>query len=606
MKKLLALLLTALLALGCLSAPVFAAGDVYEGVGQGRIGPIKVAVTLEDGVITAVEVLEHTETVGVCELPIEQIPAAIVAHQSLKIDAVTGATGTSEGILSAVAQALATAGLSAEDYMRDVAKDQTALDIGQRDIIIVGGGMAGMIAAIRAAELGAKVVVFEQASRLGGSALYAGGWIHGAGTKMQAAAGIEGDTPEAIVEDFKRINGEGNFDEALAETHAQKAGEAVDYLQDFVGVQFDGTVSFGSANYPQMSVERIYMGAQGGASYTNALIAKVAEYEQSGDILVALNTEVTEVVLNEQGAASGVVAGGVTYNAPVVIMAAGGYGHNEEWLKRYNFTNVTTSAFATATGSGFDICEALGAKFTAMEYCGAYAGSLPYNGFDNVYKFDANGCYPSVIWVDNTGKRMANEMEQNAGTTAKYWMAAPDNQVYVLFTEDMMLADRSMLIAPTAAGKSPTPEECWKLLAELEAAGNCVFKADTIEELAGKIGLNAEDLRATIDTYNGYCDAGADADFGRTTYLDKFENGPFYALYTVPYVLLTSGGPVTDPQGRLLNAQGDVIPGIFVCGELLGTGNISGELTIGGIGLGACSTFGMISAECAVDYLKTK
>ena len=579
---------------------------VFEGTGQGKSGPIKVEVTLEDGVITGIEILEHSETVGVCELPIEKIPALVIENQSLLIDAVTGATLTSEGILAAVGDALTNAGVDSSTFMKEVAKEKDEIDITGRDIIIVGGGMSGMIAAIRSVELGQKVVIFEQASRLGGSALYAGGWIHGAGTKMQLEAGITGDTPEAIVEDFKRINGEGTFDEALALTHAQKAGEGVDWLQEDIGVEFDGTVSFGSANYPKMSVERIYMGAQGGASYTNALIARVEEYEESGDILIAYNHIVTEVLLDEDGAACGVVSDGISYNAPVVILAAGGYGHNEEWLKRYNFTNVTTSAFATATGSGFDICEALGANFVAMEYCGAYAGSVPYNGFDNVYKFDANGGYPSVIWVDNTGRRVANEMEQNAGTTAKYWVDAPDNQIYILFTEDMMLEDRSMLIAPTAAGTSPTPEECWALFDELEATENCLYKADSIEALAEKIGIDPAALTETIQTYNNYCDAGTDADFGRTTYLEKFEEGPFYALYTVPYVLLTSGGPVTDPQGRLMNADGEVIPGIFICGELLGTGNISGALTIGGIGLGTCTTFGMISAECAVDYLSNR
>ncbi len=601
-KKLVSVFLCAVLCLGAFVGAAQAASGVFEGTGQGRNGAIVVAVTLEDDAIAAIEILEHSETVGVCELPFEVIPQGIIAHQSLKVDSVTGATGTSSGVIEGVKNALAAAGLDASQYMTDIEAQQTAIDIGQRDIIIVGGGMAGMVAGIRAAELGARAVIFEQASRLGGSALYAGGWIHGANTELQIAQGITDDTPEALLADFVAINGEGTFDMELAKAHVARAGEGVDWLKNYVGVEFDGSVSFGSPNYPQMATPRIYMGAKGGASYTNALIEKVSQFTESGELLVALGNEVTQITTDENGAVDGVIAGGVAYKAPAVIIATGGYGHNEEWLKRYNFTNVTTSAFTTATGSGFDLCEELGAQFTAMEYCGSYAGSVPYNGFENVYKFDANGCYPSVIWVDNTGKRVANEMQQNAGTTAKYWASAPDNQIYILYTEEMILADRAMLIAPTAAGKSPTPEESASLLKSLEEAGNCVYKADTIEELAGKISIDKDQLASTISAYNGYCDAGLDAEFGRAEHLDKFEKGPFYALYTVPYVLLTSGGPATDASGRLLGADGAAIPGAFVCGELLGTGNVSGAKSIGGIGLGVCTTFGMIAAEGAAEY----
>ena len=115
------------------------------------------------------------------------------------------------------------------------------------------------------------------------------------------------------------------------------------------------------------------------------------------------------------------------------------------------------------------------------------------------------------------------------------------------------------------------------------------------------MGVDPSALRKTIDTYNAGVDAGIDSEFGRTEYLQKFEDDTFYAAYTLPYVMLTSGGVVIDENAQILNTEGAPIPGLYACGEMVGMGNIGGHTSIGGIGHGLCATFGTRAAVTAVE-----
>ena len=107
-KKIVAIMACAMMLLSVGASAEMTAGT-YTGEGQGIGGAVKVAVTVEGGAITAVEVVEHAETAGICDPAIEKIPAAIVAAQSLAVDTVTGATVTSNAVKEALAKALAEA-----------------------------------------------------------------------------------------------------------------------------------------------------------------------------------------------------------------------------------------------------------------------------------------------------------------------------------------------------------------------------------------------------------------------------------------------------------------------------------------------------------------
>jgi len=276
----------------------------------------------------------------------------------------------------------------------------------------------------------------------------------------------------------------------------------------------------------------------------------------------------------------------VTYTAPSVILATGGYGHNEAWLKEYNFTNVATSAPATANGSGYDFARKAGAVFDGMDFCTAYGGCVPVTGFDksltiNTYNFS------DAIWVDLNGKRFADETTADSKVKSDSWTQVKDNVVFSIF--------------PASAkkeGSSPLLGGDWDTLEELAREGKYVFKADSVEQLAALAGIDAKGLAATITKYNADCAKGKDSVFGRKTALTPMK-GTLYGVYTIPYVLITSGGPRVNANAQMVRADGSVIRGAYLAGELIGMGNVCGHTTIGGIGHGNCATWGIIAAENA-------
>ena len=593
MKKFLSLLLCMGLLLCAVPAMADAADGVYTAAGTGMGGDVNVTVTVEGGKIVSVEVGTHNETPGISDPAIEKIPAAIVEAQSADVAAVSGATVTSEAIKAAVAAALA--GETAEEATVEIPFEQP-------DVIVIGAGMSGLSAAVRASQLGANVLVFEQMARIGGSAAVAGGSIVGAETIIEKEAGIE-DSIDLLYADFPRLGGEGNFNPEVARKFAERAGTAVDWLDTFVGVNFGERMpTYGS--YEPLNVNRVHFAVpengdvsassgKGGTGFVSALKAKLDEYIAAGTACLLMETKVTDIVI-EDGVITGVVAdiNGVetVVKAPSTIIATGGYGHNEAWLKEFNFTNVATSTPASASGSGYDFARKAGAVFTGMDFCTAYGGAIPVTGFT---KSLAANLYtnPGPIWVGLNGERFADETNADSKLRSDAWTAAEENKVFIVYTDKAINPEIPMITGAADANAA---------LAELIEAGEFVFKADTVEELAQKAGINAEALVKTIETYNADCAAGKDSLFGREANLVAMEEGPYYAIMTIPYVLITSGGPQINADAQMVNAAGEVIPGAYLAGEIVGMGNVCGHTTIGGIGHGNCATWGMIAAENAV------
>ena len=588
-KKGISVLLTMALAM---ATPLYAmaeaipANGVYEGSANGMGGALKVAVTVEDGKISGVEVLEHKETAGISDSAIEKIPQAIVEAQSTDVEAVTGATVTSDAIKEAVAAALSGEG----------AEEAGELEITiEPDVIVVGAGMAGLSASVRAAELGANVLVLEQNYRVGGSANTAGGSISGAGYKIQKAAGIE-DSPELFYQDFVTLGGEEFMNTEIAKVHAERSGAAIDWLQEDVGVEFSDKVDSGS--YLTMDINRVTYTAggasSGGGSYfVKGLSDKLQSYIDAGTVQLCLDTLVTDIVLNDNGDVTGVMVGDKEISAPSTIIATGGYGYCERWLKEFNFTNITSNDPNTAIGSGYDFARKAGAAFDNMNYSSCYGGSVPVTGFQASLRCNIN--YNGSVWINTNGDRVFNEPKATSMDKRTVWRTSDQNIIYVVFAENMMTEDKPLFTGMMSNSAPFTTEE---KIAELIEKGY-VFKADTIAELAEKIG--APNLEATLTKYDEDVAKGEDSVFGRTDNLLSFEEGPYYAVYTVPYLMMTAGGPRINGQGQLMREDGTAVGNVYLAGEIIGSANIAGHNTIGGIGHGICATWGCISAESAVQ-----
>ncbi len=593
MKRRFSSLLSVMLAavLACLM-PLMALADampadgVYEGSANGMGGAVKVTVTVSGGKITAVEVGEHNETAGISDPAIEQIPAKIVEAQSTDVDAVAGATVTSEAIKEAVKAALSGEGT----------QEKAALEITlEPDVIVVGAGMAGLVASVRAAELGAKVLVLEQNYRVGGSANTAGGSISGACYQIQKDAGIE-DSPELFYQDFVNLGGgEQYMNTEIAKVHSERSGEAIDWLQQDVGVEFSTQVDSGS--YLIMDINRVTYTAggasSGGGSYfVRGLMNKLQPYIDAGQVQLCLDTLVTDITLNAAGDVTGVVVGDKEIAAPSTVIATGGYGYCERWLKEFNFTNITSNDPNTAIGSGYDFARKAGAAFDNMDYSSCYGGSVPVTGFQASLRCNIN--YNGAVWINTNGDRVFNEPKATSMDKRTVWRTSDQNIIYVVVTESMLSDEQALFTGMMSNSAAFTNEE---KINELIEKGY-VFKADTISELAEMI--HTPNLEATLTQYNEDVKKGEDSVFGRTDNLLSFEEGPYYAVYTVPYLMMTAGGPRINGSAQLMREDGTAIGNVYLAGEIIGSANIAGHNTIGGIGHGICATWGKIAAESAV------
>ena len=567
-------------------AQAIPADGTYEGTANGMGGALTVSVTVENGAISAVEILSHSETPGVSDPALEQIPAAIVAQQSVEVDSVSGATVSSEAIKAAVAAALS----------GETASETQPLVLAfEPDVIVVGAGMAGLTASVHAAELGAKVLVLEQNYRVGGSANTAGGSISGAGFRIQKEAGIE-DSADAFYNDFITMGGgEQNLNPEIARVHAENSGAAIDWLESYVGVPFSSQVD--SGGYLTMNTYRVTYTAGGAASgggsyFVNALSEKLNEFIEAGTVQLCLDTLATDILLDDNGNVCGVKVDELEIPAPSTVISTGGYGYCERWLKEFNFTNITSNDPNTAIGSGYDFARTAGAAFDNMDYCSCYGGSVPVSGFQASLRCNIN--YNGAVWVNTAGERLFNEPAATSMDKRTVWRTTDQNIVYVVLSESMLSEDKPLFTGMMSNSAAFTTDE---KIAELLDLGY-MFKADTIEELGEMIG--AEKLSETIAKYNEDVATGTDSVFGRTENLIAFEEGPFYAVYTVPYLMMTAGGPRINAQAQMVREDGSVIGGAYLAGEIIGSANVAGHNTIGGIGHGLCATWGRIAAENAV------
>jgi len=467
------------------------------------------------------------------------------------------------------------------------------------DVLVVGAGMAGLTTAIKVCEAGGKVILCEQTERVGGSSLYSSsGFIMGIDTQMQRDAGVE-DSKELALADFSSYAGD-RINLPLAELYCEKSGATVDWLENDLKVDFGDRVPT-KGLYQDMSAARVYTPVGGAPTVDQAILAALQPYIDNGQASLLYSTLVTAINTDESGKVVGVTTeDGTVYTAPATVLCTGGYGYNEELLKKYNFTNIQSMAPKSAIGSGYVFAEELGGGFNGLDYCSNYAGGIQDTGFDFVHAAAVQ--YPGAIWVNPEGERVADEMTADSTVREQSWANATDNIVYVLYDEAMISGDYGVIVNVSGKPVSDDPAKLKEMLDQLIADGYA-YHADSIEGLADAMGIDAAKLGATVEQYNADCEAGKDSVFGRTDSLIPFNSGSYYAIGTIPYVLMTSGGVNVNEKMQLIREDGSAIEGVYAAGELVGKNCLLGTGTLGGIGHGICLTFGTIAAESALEYV---
>ena len=227
MKKFAALLLAMIMVLGSVSAMAMTAGT-YEAAAKGFHGDIKIAVTVDAEKITAIEVLEQSETEGIGTIALEKLPAAVVEAQTIAVDAIGGATISSEAFKAALTDALTQAGADMDKFTAAAAAAELVEETLETDIVVIGGGAAGLTAGVKALQGGAKVILLEKTAMTGGASATAGGSTKAIGSKWAIESGAT-DTPEDFIAAITK-NGHGKNDPATVKNFAYNMGAAFDWI----------------------------------------------------------------------------------------------------------------------------------------------------------------------------------------------------------------------------------------------------------------------------------------------------------------------------------------------------------------------------------------
>lgn len=598
MKRLLALLL-AMLMLGTLYTGAVAeemTDGVYVGEGQGFGGAMEVTVTIEGGKITAVEPGAHQETAGISDGAFEQLPQAIIDAQSTEVDGVTGCTFSSNGIKAAVQDAL-------NQAMGIVEEEEEVVIIEDPDVLIIGAGVAGMRSAIEACENGAKVVILEKTDRVGGT--LGGGTLIGVNSVLQQEAGIE-DDPELLIGDFERLNAgyqsrnpdvEYSWNKDLGVYFANHCGEEVDWVTS-LGIEFTNRTPSQPTLYEPLSVDRVSSCKR--SSLTDVVMGELQKYIDAGQACIVFNTPATELITDESGAVIGAKTETGDFYAKATILCTGGYGYSEELVKRYNLENFTTTSSWFSTGDGMLMAEKVGAVLTNMDFLTVYAGGLktPESGLTRTLSIRVKD-FPYIIFVNKDGNRFVDELGNEDGSSydeITSWWKVGDNKVYIML-DQAMVDDLKAQEKPIITG-----DKDWANFDDQLAKGNILFSGSTIEEVAEKAGINAENLAATIEKYNTYAKNGLDEEFGRTRLMKEFTGGTYYIFETTPYIMITAGGPAMTDKGEVVDADGNPIPGLYQAGEIVGMANAFGRTTIGGVGNTGSLVWGALAGGSAAQY----
>ena len=577
MKKLIAIVLSVLMVLsfGALAED----GKVTAtGVGQGIDGDVVVQVVADATTIYSVEVLEQNETPGIGSVAVEQLPGQIVEANSILVDSISGATVTSEAIKTAVRQALTDAGLDVSVFEVEQAApeavEKTAVTL-DCDVVIVGAGGAGLTAAVRANQEGAKVLVLEKMSFVGGNSLKASGGMNAAGTKFQEALDITDSGVREFVEDT--MNG-GHMvnDLSLVVTMSENSSEAVDWLES-IGAPLPKVAATGG------TVHKYLHSPEDGSPVGAYLVAKLSEEVERQGIEVMLNTRATEILMDD-GCAVGVKAEDAeheyTINANAVIIAAGGFGSNFELMTSFNpsLANAVTTNHPGATGDGILMAEAIGAATVDMDQIQLHPTVYQETSTLVSEKMRSLG----AILVNQEGKRFCNDLSTRDAVSAAE-LEQTGGYAYIIFDQNLVDQNKS---AKEYISKGMT------------------FTGETYEELAQNMGLTGDAVGAfvqTMETWNAAVASGEDKEFGRNNGMDAdLSTAPFYAIKIAPGIHHTMGGIKINADTEVLDTEGNVIPGLFAAGET--TGGVHGGNRIGGNAVCDFVVFGRIAGANAAAF----
>ncbi len=458
------------------------------------------------------------------------------------------------------------------------------------DVVVAGAGGAGLAAAIEAADAGARTVVFEKQGKIWESSTAINvGMVAFAGTDVQERLGIE-DSSELLYQDLLAVGGGKNIP-SLVRAYADHQLDTYRWLTD-LGVQWaEATTAAAGMSRPR-----------GHFSDPLDMVRILKREAERCGATVLYHCAVTGLITDSDRRVAGVELRDRMNETRVracsgVVLATGGFARSPERLAAIDrrFIGMAATTGVGHTGDALRMAEPLGAFFRDMEYVKpSYELHVTGDGATEICLV----FYLGAIIVNREGRRFVNESipYKDIGMAS---IDQTDGVGFMVF--DQKIFDRAVENTRKASSAIP-PENAVSGLDESRI--RLLVKADTIEELADLMHVPRQQLKTTVDRYNGFVAAGADPEFGRSHLSANIgvpvmiETPPFYAYEAKSHFLATYAGLAIDDSMRVLTPEGP-IEGLYAAGEAIG--GFHGASYHSGAAVGQALIFGRIAGRQAAQ-----
>lgn len=614
----------------------------YQATAKGfnLLTPMAVSVSIAGNKITAITIGKNGETNGMPQVVQAKLVPRIIEAQSLAIDALTGATSTSNALIDAVRNCAVQAGATEAALYRKVSGQAKKNQEYTADVVIVGMGGSGMAAAMSAAEQGLKVIAIDKAAKWGGTAAVTSGpmginvpsqvkaeipnWQDPiAATKRVKAAGEKLVDDEALFKDwveYTKVDGVQDAKTEIIKEIMDRSGEVIDWLGGY-GFKFTPAVGFVGGKWA------IFTSYVGSKALTEDFFA--AAYKKFADELGGqyfLETEATKLLM-KNGKAVGVLAtskdgGTVTIHAKAVVLATGGFGGSESLMKKYLGESWKLYGMAQNDGAGILMATEQGAATRNIDMPPMSHFVAPYSiitKFDNPMDNDIPYgmiCSPEALAVDQSGARFINE--ENIAMNA-YKVGS---KYYTIFSKEQIDALRQKGFSATASGrylsqggvKANIPLSNIDQVMEEGVKRGFIYKSDSIKGLISAINNGRMTEKALLASIEGYGAGAKGSDpFGKP--VQRFErlgapntSSEYYVAVTgAPYIYSVCAGLDVNAKMQVLKKGGKTLDGLYAVGtDSMGVlfTNKKGYVNYGGVAQGYAFTSGKIAGEEIAAALK--
>lgn len=496
---------------------------------------------------------------------------------------------------------LLVAGCGKEDHKASGQGEQTM----DTDVVVVGSGATGLTAAIQARQLGLHVIVLEKNAWVGGTSAITEGY-GGINSNFAEQKGFHYNVNEVFqaAENFHHWTN----DSRLLKKYYEESGENANWLEG-LGVKFGRIAKLGNNKFETWHTY------EGGAQAFIHVLADTC-HQLGGDIL--LETKGTELLLQD-GKIAGIRAQQknqrMIIHAPVVILATGGYADNPDMIRKLAKIDPATIADTGVpgrTGDGIQMALAIGASDRRLKGSLMVYGSA-MKGVNKNANGKANPLYALArlpgMKVNQQGERFMDESLHfrdwgDAGNIQKQVGIA-----YMILSQRTIDQFRTSGVPGSASQTKMLQDPEFLPLFEkaLTKENPHVFKAVSLAELAGKIGIDVNALQASVDRYNGFCQSGQDTDYGNKL-LFPVNEGPYYAFKCETGIFSTFDGLEVTENAQVIDQNGRVIPGLYAGGS--DAGGVNGESyeigIVPGSQQGWAVASGRFAARDAFRYIKVE